>query len=63
MKTMRYKEYHGSVEIRPEDNVLYGKLLFISPLITCERTTAQELENAFQDTVDSYLEDCMADGI
>jgi predicted HicB family RNase H-like nuclease len=63
MKTMQYKGYHGSVEISPEDNVLYGKLLFISPLITYEGATAQELEKAFQDAVDSYLEDCKADGI
>ncbi len=63
MRTMRYKGYYGSVEISPEDNVLYGKLLFISPLITYEGATAQELEKAFQDAVDSYLEDCKADGL
>ena len=63
MRTLRYKGYHGSVEISPEDNVLHGKLLFISPLITYEGTTAQELKKSFQDAVDSYLEDCKADGI
>ena len=63
MNTMQYKRYHGSVEISPEDNVLYGKLLFISPLVTYEGTTAQELEEAFQDAVNDYLADCESDGI
>ena len=63
MNTLQYKGYHGSVEISPEDNVLYGKLLFISPLITYEGATAQELENAFKNAVDSYLDDCKAEGI
>ena len=55
MNTMQYKGYHGSVEISPEDNVLYRKLLFVSPLVTYEGTTAQELEKAFIDAVDDYL--------
>ena len=63
MKTLQYKGYQGTVEISPEDNVLYGKLLFISPLITYEGTTAQEIDTAFKEAVDSYLSDCMAEGI
>jgi predicted HicB family RNase H-like nuclease len=63
MNTMQYKGYHGSVEISSEDNVLYGKLLFISPLVTYEGITAQELEGAFKDAVDDYLVDCETDGI
>ncbi len=63
MNTIQYKGYHGSVEISPEDNVLYGKLLFISPLVTYEGTTAQDLEDAFKEAVDSYLNDCKTDGV
>ncbi len=63
MNTIQYKGYHGSVEISPEDNVLHGKLLFISPLITYEGTTAQELEIFFREAVDSYLGDCEAEGV
>ncbi len=63
MNTMQYKGYQGSVEISHEDNILYGKLLFISPLVTYEGTTAQELEQAFWDAVDDYLADCEAEGI
>ncbi len=62
MNTMQYKGYHGSVEISPEDNILYGKLLFISPLVTYEGITAQELEEAFKGAVDDYLDDCKTDG-
>ena len=63
MNTMQYNGYHGSVEISPEDNVLYGKMLFISPLITYEGSTAQELEGSFKEAVDDYLADCEADGV
>ena len=63
MNTMQYKGYYGSVEISTEDNVLYGKLIFITPLVTYEGQTAQELKSAFTDAVDSYLKDCDDDGI
>jgi len=63
MNTIQYNGYYGSVEISLEDNVLYGKLLFISPLITYEGSTAQELESAFKEAVDDYLTDCEADGV
>jgi len=58
MNTIQYNGYYGSVEISLEDNVLYGKLLFISPLITYEGSTAQELESTFKEAVDDYLADC-----
>ncbi len=63
MNTMQYKGYYGSVEISTEDNILYGKLLFISPLITYEGVNAKELESSFMEAVESYLHDCEADGI
>ncbi|SUJ09270.1 DNA repair protein [Shewanella morhuae] len=48
---MTFKGYHGSVEISPEDNILFGQVLFISPLINYEAETAKELEQAFQEVV------------
>ncbi len=63
MNTMQYKGYYGSVGISTEDNILYGKLLFISPLITYEGVNAKQLESSFMEAVESYLHDCEADGI
>ncbi len=60
--TMTFKGYHGSVEISPEDNVLFGQLLFISPLVNYEAETAKGLEEAFQEAVTSYLDDCIQQG-
>lgn len=56
--TLTYSGYYGSVEISPEDNIFYGKVLFISPLINYEAETAQDLEHAFKESVDDYLADC-----
>ena len=61
--TLKFSGYYGSVEISPEDNILYGKVLFISPLINYEAKTAQELEQVFQESVRDYLTDCKRQGI
>ena len=61
--TMSFKGYYGSVEISPEDNVLFGQVLFISPLVNYEAETAKGLEAAFQSAIDSYLADCEAQSI
>jgi len=60
---MTFKGYHGSVEISPEDNILFGQVLFISPLINYEAETAKELEQAFQEAINAYLADCVQQDI
>ncbi len=61
--TLKYKGYHGSIEISTEDDLLFGSVLFISPLINYEAETAKGLEQAFQEAVEDYLDDCRARGI
>ena len=56
--TISFKGYHGSVEISQEDKILFGKVLFISPLINYEAETAKGLEAAFREAIGSYLNDC-----
>ncbi|WP_372779859.1 type II toxin-antitoxin system HicB family antitoxin [Litorivivens sp.] len=60
---MKYKGYIGSIEASPEDGVLFGKLLYIQPLITYEGETVPELKKAFEESVECYLADCMEEGI
>ena len=55
---LKYKNYIGSVEYDLTDKCLYGKILFIDDLITYEGETIEELENAFYEMVDDYLETC-----
>lgn len=56
--TLKYKDYIGSVEFSEEDNIFYGKVLGIKPLISYEGTTAQELKDDFQNAVNDYLALC-----
>ncbi len=63
MKLMQYKGFYGSVEASVEDGCLYGKLEFIDPLVNFEGDTVQDLEAAFQEAVDDYVETCQAQGI
>lgn len=60
---MKYRGYIGSIEASPEDGVLYGKLLYIQPLITYEGKTVPELKKAFESSVDYYLADCEKEGV
>ena len=55
---LKYKNYIGSVEYDLTDKCLFGKILFIDDLVTYEGSTIEELENAFHEMVDDYLETC-----
>ena len=57
-KVLKYKNYIGSVEYDLTDKFLFGKILFIDDLVTYEGNTIEDLEKAFHDMVDDYLETC-----
>ena len=65
MNVLEYKNYHGSVEVDIEGNVLYGKVLGLGKnvLISYEGRTVSEFYQSFKDGVDAYLGDCVAAGI
>lgn len=54
-ETIDYKNYTGSVEFDTELNLYYGKILYISPLVSYEAKTEELLKLAFHKAVDSYL--------
>lgn len=58
MNTIKHKGYEGSVETDVERKVLWGKILFISDLVTYEGASFDEIEAAFHEAVDDYLETC-----
>lgn len=60
---MNYKGYYGSVNFDADDLVFYGKLEFINSLISYEGETAKEIDAAFKEAVDDYVETCIARGI
>ncbi|KAA0947670.1 MULTISPECIES: type II toxin-antitoxin system HicB family antitoxin [unclassified Pseudomonas] len=55
---LKHKGYIGSIEASVEDNCLFGKLLFIKALISYEGQTVAQLETAFCEAVDDYLDTC-----
>lgn len=64
MKNMlEYKGYYGSIEFEPDDRILYGKLEFIPSLISYEGESAKEIQAAFEEAVDDYLNTCKERGI
>ena len=57
---LRYKDFVGSVRYSNDDKVFHGKIEFITDLITFEGTSVTELETAFSEAVEDYIELCAA---
>lgn len=52
---LQYQGHTGSIEHSAEDNCLFGRLLYISALVSYEGQTEQALEAAFREAVDDFL--------
>ncbi len=61
MKT--YKGYTASVRFENGDNLLHGTVEGIRDVIHFAGTSVDELETAFHDSVDDYLDWCGEDGV
>ncbi|MFO2466429.1 type II toxin-antitoxin system HicB family antitoxin [Pseudomonas sp. 15FMM2] len=59
---LKHKGYIGSIEASIEDNCLFGKLLFIRALVSYEGQTVAQLESAFREAVEDYLNTCQTLG-
>ena len=55
---LEYKSYIGTVEFSAEDKVFFGKIHGINDVVTFEGVSVPELETAFKESVDDYLETC-----
>ena len=60
---MTYKGYIGNIEYDDVQHVFCGTVANTRTVITFQGTSADELENAFHESVDDYLEWCREDGI
>ena len=60
---MHYKGYDASVGFSDEDNVLFGKVEGIRSLISFEGDDMASLRQAFEESIDDYLETCSELGI
>ena len=60
---MKYRGYTGSVEYDPDDRIFYGSVDDITDVVTFQGDSVEELESAFRESVDVYLESCAEDGV
>ena len=59
---MEYKGYIGKVEIDDEVGILYGEVINVRDVIAFEGTSVEEVQQAFHESVDDYLEFCAQRG-
>ena len=59
---MNYKGYLGHVTYDSEVKLFHGEVLGLKDVITFQGTSARELEKAFKDSVDDYLDWCKERG-
>jgi len=62
-KILEYKGFQGSVDFSVEDNILFGKILHISDVVSYDADTAAEIYNSFKEAVDDYIETCKELGV
>jgi predicted HicB family RNase H-like nuclease len=53
-----YKGYTGRLEIDEEAGILFGRVVDIRDVVTFQGETITEAQQAFQDSVDDYLDLC-----
>lgn len=60
---MEYKGYLGDVIFDSEAHIFHGEIINTRDVITFQGKSVDELEKAFKDSVDDYLDWCKEDGI
>lgn len=55
---MNYKGYHGQVTYDEEAKLFHGEVVGLKDVITFQGTSVDELEQAFKDSIDDYLDFC-----
>ena len=59
---LEYKGYRGHAEFDDEAALFHGEVLDTRDVITFQGTTVGQLEKAFRDSVDDYLDFCRERG-
>ena len=60
---MNYKGYVGKIEYDEDAHIFAGEVINTRTVITFQGETVREIEDAFRNSVDDYLEWCAEDGI
>ncbi|MDP8243457.1 MAG: type II toxin-antitoxin system HicB family antitoxin [Candidatus Hinthialibacter antarcticus] len=59
---MEYKGYRATPQYSADDKCFYGQLLGIRDCVLFEGRSVKELEKAFKEAVDNYLDECAEEG-
>ncbi|MCD9024284.1 type II toxin-antitoxin system HicB family antitoxin [Cohnella silvisoli] len=59
---MEYKGYIGRVEYDDEAKILHGEVINIRDVITFQATNVDDIESAFRDSVNDYIDFCAEEG-
>ena len=59
---LNYKGYAGRVEFDDEAGIFHGEVLDLRDIITFQGKSVDELEQAFRDSIDDYLDFCAERG-
>jgi predicted HicB family RNase H-like nuclease len=55
---MKYKGYQGQVQYDEDAKLFHGEIVGLRDVVTFQGTSVDELEQAFKDSVDEYLDFC-----
>lgn len=55
---MTYKGYSGRVEYDPEAHIFHGEVIDTRDAITFQGETVDEIETAFRESIEDYLDFC-----
>lgn len=55
---LEYKGYHGKVEFDEDARIFHGEVMDLSDVITFQGKSVDEIELAFRESVDDYLDFC-----
>ena len=55
---MKYKGYTGHVEYDDEAKIFHGEVVGLRDIITFQEKSVEDLEQAFKDSIDDYLNWC-----
>lgn len=59
---MEYKGYIGRVEYDDEAGILHGEVINVRDVITFQADNVSDLQKAFRESVEDYLEFCASEG-
>jgi predicted HicB family RNase H-like nuclease len=59
---LRYKGYTGHVEYDDEARIFHGEVLDLKDVVTFQGKSVEEIERAFRDSIDDYLDFCKKRG-